>query len=904
MKKLIFTLVISLFISVRIFGQVTCLASYASYLYQGSTYHFYENAQTGAQNHYHWDFGDGTTLDTTYSGSFNLESHTFTSNGSFNVCLYVYDIDTNHDTLCTDHHCTTVTITTAATCVASFADYVYQGLTYHFYQTATTGNQNNYHWIFGDGTSFDTTGNLVSHTYPGNGTYNACLIVYDINPTSHDTLCANYTCHSLSIGPGDTCVASFGYYFVSGTNYHFYENAQTGDQNWYHWNWGDGTTMDTAYLYPFHSFPGNGVYHVCMTAYHIDTLTHDTLCSKTLCDTITIGTTATCVASFAGYLYQGFTYHFYENASTGNQNNYHWVFGDGTSLDTSGHFVSHNYPGNGTYNVCLIVYDINPTTHDTLCANYSCQTITIGATCVASFSYYLYNGSTFHFYENAQSGSQNNYHWIFGDGTTLDTTGHLVSHTYPGNGMYHVCLIVYDINPTTHDTLCMNYTCHTIVIGNTCVASFGYYQYQGNVYHFYVNAQTGDQNAYHWNFGDGTTLDTTYLYPFHTFPGNGVYNVCLTVFDIDSLTHDTLCSDTLCQTITVGNTATCVASFAGYLYQGFIYHFYENAGTGDQNHYHWIFGDGTSLDTTGTFVSHVYPGNGTYNVCLIVYDINPTTHDTLCYNYTCQSITIGNLCTASFGDYQYQGSTFHFYVNAQTGSQNEYHWDFGDGTTLDTTYLYPFHTFPGNGTYNVCLTAYDINPTTHDTLCLNTICHTVTIGITDTCVASFAWYLYQGTTFHFYVNAQSGNQNAYYWDFGDSTYSSTNSNYAFHNYSGYGSYIVCLTAMDIDQVTHDTLCKATKCDTIGYHSGINEFNLASEFSVYPNPASGNVQIVNHSGMNAQMILYNYLGEAVRTIDLMKGDNNLSVNDLPSGVYVYRISAGNKIVGSDKLIVVK
>jgi len=282
-------------------------------------------------------------------------------------------------------------------------------------------------------------------------------------------------------------------------------------------------------------------------------------------------------------------------------------------------------------------------------------------------------------------------------------------------------------------------------LSTNCTASFGYYQYSGNHYHFYENAQTGAQNFYHWDFGDGTTLDTTSHSLFHVFPGNGIYTVCLTAYDIDTQSHDTLCSAMTCHTITIGTPASCIASFVYYHYTGNKYYIHENALTGAQNTYHWNFGDGTTLDTTSHTLFHTFPGNGIYTVCLTVYDIDSLSHDTLCHATTCQTITIGTpaSCTASFGFYQYSGNNYHFYENAQTGAQNFYHWDFGDGTTLDTTSHFLFHTFPGNGSYTVCLTSYDIDSLSHDTLCTNTNCDTVLCtGIHEYALNNHALYIY------------------------------------------------------------------------------------------------------------------------------------------------------------------
>ncbi len=783
-------------------------------------------------------------------------------------------------------------------CVANFNYYLYTGYQYHFYASTTSGNQNTYSWNFGNGTELGS-GIYPWHTFSGPGTYNVCLTVYDINPTSHDTLCSNTTCQTIIVADTNNCVASFNYYLYTGYQYHFYANAPSGNQNTYSWNFGDSSALGSN-LDPWHTFSSPGTYHVCLTAY--DILVHDTLCSDTTCQTIIVADTNHCVANFNYYLYTGYQYHFYANASSGNQNTYSWNFGDSSALG-SNLDPWHTFSSPGTYHVCLTVYDI--LVHDTLCSKTLCQTIIVADTnnCVASFNYY-HTGYQYHFYSNASSGNQNTYSWNFGDGSALGSTLD-PWHTFSGPGTYNVCLTVYDI--LVHDTLCSDTTCQTIIVADTnnCVASFNYY-HTGYQYHFYSNASSGNQNTYSWNFGDSSALGST-LDPWHTFSSPGTYHVCLTVYDI--LVHDTLCSDTTCQTIIVADTNNCVASF-NYYHTGYQYHFYSNASSGNQNTYSWNFGDSSALGS-GHDTLHTFSGPGTYQICLTVYDI--LVHDTLCSDTTCQTIIVPDTsnCVASFNYYNFTGYQYHFYANILSGNQNTYSWNFGDSSALSNG-IYILHTFPGEGTYNICLTVYDIS--LGDTLCSKTLCQTLIIADTTICTASFLYYQYQGssTTYHFYENAQTGGQNTYNWDFGDGTFIDTTYTGVFnlesHTFPGDGTYNVCLTVYDIS--LGDTLCSDIMCDSIIINnSGIkesdkNNFNLI----IYPNPVIDNLNIeLNSESINEFIFdISNVLGQHVKgnTIILNKGKHNIvwSIGDLPKGIYILTItSADKKFVGMAKFI---
>jgi PKD repeat protein len=123
----------------------------------------------------------------------------------------------------------------------------------------------------------------------------------------------------------------------------------------------------------------------------------------------------------------------------------------------------------------------------------------------------------------------------------------------------------------------------------------------------------------------------------------------------------------------------------------------------------------------------------------------------------------------------------------------------GDGT-FDST-AFANHTYPA-GVYTVCLTISD-----NAGICSASICDTITVTVTPPpCTTTFT-----------YTDNGSGNMNfqvdpfvfgmTYTWDFGDST--SGSGFFTNHTFPMYGTYVVCLTAVD-----SSTLCTSTFCDTI------------------------------------------------------------------------------------------
>ncbi len=155
---------------------------------------------------------------------------------------------------------------------------------------------------------------------------------------------------------------------------------------------------------------------------------------------------------------------------------------------------------------------------------------------------------------------------------------------------------------------------------------------------------------YGWSFGDGTSSNQAN--PTHTYASAGVYMVCLTVSTIDPQTQAVICTDTYCDSVSVGSTpggSACNASYyldsamsgAGNI---FIWNNSTPAqtATGNQVTYNWDFGDGNS--STQAYPSHTYAASGIYTVCLTISVYSPTglaCADTFCHNLGVDSL--GNI---------------------------------------------------------------------------------------------------------------------------------------------------------------------------------------------------------------------------------------------------------------------
>lgn len=154
------------------------------------------------------------------------------------------------------------------------------------------------------------------------------------------------------------------------------------------------------------------------------------------------------------------------------------------------------------------------------------------------------------------------------------------------------------------------------------------------------------------------------------------------------------------------------------------------------------------------------------------------------------------------------------------------------------------------------------------------------------------------------INLSTGVDLNYYWDFGDSTFSTEA--YPTHIYENEGFYMVCLTV--VGNTPAGGNCASTYCDTVGIYffqktngftlniiqneaTGINEpLDEISEINLYPNPANQRLTLSLTSIENEMitMSIYDLSGRVVKTWNstITYGNNkmNIDINDLSPGLY--------------------
>jgi PKD repeat protein len=516
------------------YAEAQC-AAYGYFTQSAASAVFYDSSYSVNGHEAYWSFGDST------SGSYGTQvSHTYTANGTYSACLFIYDTIAN----CNDTACYTVTITSVSnstsTCNASFTSNVDSSNSLMYYFDGSTppafGSSS---FTIGNFGMNDTTyySQNTSHIFSSAGNYSVYYVLYD----SIGNICDSVeTTLTVSGSSSMSCNAAFNYSVDSTNSYKLNFNNTSTNAVTAYW-WFGGSNSSTLYN-PSHTFNAGGYQTVCLTTYDSAGNYCDSICQSVY---VTGVATTSCDAYFWTSV-SGNTVSFYDSLTPNSILEY--SFGDGTSGYNSN--PNHTYASSGSYTACLFVYNLD-SIGDTLLCDSFCQTVTIVATssCTASFTAHPDSVNTSAssypvYFSNNSTGVK--YLWNFGDGST--DTSQNPTHTYGSSGTYTVCLYVLTAYDSLGLPIICDSTCTTVTVGGTpasCQASYYLGVDTNNLYNLYIiNNSTGTTSAtnYSWSFGDGST--STVQYPTHQYSTFGLYNLCLTISDSAAG-----CSSTYCDSI-------------------------------------------------------------------------------------------------------------------------------------------------------------------------------------------------------------------------------------------------------------------------------------------------------------------------------------------------------------------
>ncbi len=259
------------------------------------------------------------------------------------------------------------------------------------------------------------------------------------------------------------------------------------------------------------------------------------------------------------------------------------------------------------------------------------------------------------------------------------------------------------------------------------------------------------------------------------------------------------------------------------------------------------WGDGsTTGPISGLPVStvHNYSGSGNYTICIRIQEIGPDGN--VCWTkQVCEQFALDcpqQCCQGTYEDFvnEHLNPGFSYTVNCNDltvvpNGLDDCHqvtWLWGDGTIdgpfTPTTTGYP-HTYPGPGSYTICMFVQEINPLTGEICFEGEYCKTIEILPCECCQGTYQDFLADhvnpGFTYTtncnditLVPNGQLDECHQVTWLWGDGVVDGpfpAAAGTAFsHTYPGSGAYTICMYIQEIDPATGQVCFEAEYCETI------------------------------------------------------------------------------------------
>ncbi len=776
----------------------------------GTPINFTNTGSAGAGNSYSWNFGAGSTPDT--STLQNPTGIVFATGGSLPVIFSI------NNGFCTVSDTQNITIISSP--VAAFGNdgpvCFPPGIV--VFTDSSTGTITSYNWNFGTGATPATATNAGPDTvtYASTGIQTVTLIVS--NGTCSDT--ATRSADIGVVGADFTSsVPENGDNGCLGQPVNFYEIGNLGANAQSFWNFGYGAIPATSTAVN----PVNILYDTtgAKIVTHIVSYTN---AGCTLADTfvhiITINpipvTTFTSTAPVCSNTPVNFT----NTGSSGVNYAYFWDFGLGASPSTSiaENPVGITYSSTGTKTVTFTI------TNGFYCKIEATQTIVIDSTPTASFSSTAPQCTGIGVdFNNASTATGVTYAWDFGPGATpaTSTAQNPTGVVYSTAGTKTVTLVVTNTGSSCTATATLN-----ININQGPTASFSSNAPQCSTVpiNFINTGSTGGSWSYAWDFGTGATPPgSSAENPSGiSYASSGSKTVSLTVSGGG-------CTQTKTQTIVINSTPT--ASFISNAPQctGQPVNF-TSTGTSAGVTWSWDFGSGATPDTS----SAQNPGGITYSIAgLTGTTLTVTDTSSGCSASTTQTYNINLTPVAGFTSNAPQCSTvgINFTDTGSTGSNWSYSWDLGQGAVpaFSSSANPSGIMYTSSGTKTITFTVAS-------QYCTQT--STQTIVVKPTPVSSFTSTAPQCTGLGVdFTNTGTATGVSYAWNFGSGATPATDTvqNPAGIIYSTAGTMSVSLTVTDTTSG-----CSATSTDNITIHAS----PVASFISNAPQCSTVPISFVN------------------------------------------------------------
>lgn len=448
-----------------------------------------------------------------------------------------------------------------------------------------------------------------------------------------------------------------------------------------------------------------------------------------------------------------------------------WYFGDGTTATTQNATKTYSTPGK--YIVSLVT--VIPGGSDCDSQDSTTVEFTINAKPIANFVWQKNCvNDTIRFSDSSNTATSfvNKWYWQFGDGDT--STQKDPKHKYATHGTYQVKLKIFN------EGGCDDSITKTVTIYPSPMANFYTPQHCIADSFSFMDSSTiatgGVINYWKWTFGTGDSSMTQY--PKYKFISEGTGNIKLIV------KSDFGCLDSVSKSVSIDPTpdaklwsqSVCRNDSAVFLDSSSI------VAGGTITNWVWKFGDGDSSILTNPKHKYASPGIYTYRLSV--------TSDKACWDTASALLQVYTLPAAGFKPTTVcNKDSIHFEdqsLGGGTGTPSQWAWDFGDGSSVDTMSK-PVHYYVNAGPYQVKMIV------TNNFGCRDTI--TKMVKVYPKPKASFTIGILCNIDTSFFINKSSissGNL-SYFWNFGDTTTTSTSIN-PVHVYTKSNTYQVLLVA--------------------------------------------------------------------------------------------------------------
>jgi gliding motility-associated-like protein len=644
----------------------------------------FKDLSTGNPTNWLWDFGNSNT------STLQNPSATYSNAGTYTVKLVAYNA-TSTDSMIKINY-----ITVFAKPVAGFilsANPVCQFDPVTFSDSSVLGSAplSTWNWSFGDGNAQITTQNSIIHAYQLPGVLPISLSVTDTNgctstASGHVTVILRPTI-VFAASPATSCTAPVTVAFTNSTT-----SALTPT---YLWNFGDGSFSSATN--PSHTYLNFGSYTVTLVVIQggcVDSLVMPNYINiYSHAASFAVSDTTPC--EFSDIVT-------FNNTSTPASASVFWNFGDGSNSNISN--PTHNFSVLGSDTVTLIVTDVNG------CSDTAMQILNVQSSPTISYTANDYTKcsipATVNFTANTTGAVS--WLWNFGNGQTSTIQ-----------------------NPTT-----IYNTTDTFYVTLTATSAMGCSNVQSTMYivvdtpfvWFYADVEKGcapltvmftDASvcstdvivSYHYDFGDGQSVNTTSAVVTHTYTSVGTYTVSHTITTTEGCTG----TRTFINYITV-STPPQLVNFTPQIRDTICYGSslsFTNISIGWDSAVFSSLGSLSqviqtdTLNTTGILI--FLNDTGTYPVTLIA-----------CHQGCCDTLTVDSLVhvlgpKARF-NYQYHCTTPPTLSFTNTSeAADSIVWLFGDGNIDATNNQNPTHAYTIHGNYTIKLVAYNFSTGCVDT---------------------------------------------------------------------------------------------------------------------------------------------------------------------------------------------